>query len=177
MLRQAAQYKDQLSDIWRQAVSDSRFFFWDEEDYYVPDDGQDPDWKWDEWVSVSENGEILGYFAAKINRHTSSVEDFSIATFEKNMTSSYDLVRFIRNLRRRYRAMRWACIKGSPFEERYDKEAYMYGGRIVGVFTEKVRLTDGKLYDEKWYEIMRGSKMRPPPTKEQLRAFQNQCKL
>ena len=37
----------------------------------------------------------------------------------------------------------------------YDKYIEKYGGRIVGIFKEDVRLYDGEYYDHKYYEIFR----------------------
>ena len=45
-------------------------------------------------------------------------------------------------------------IIGNPIEKSYDKMINKYGGRIVGIYKEDVKLIDGEYYDKKLYEIL-----------------------
>jgi RimJ/RimL family protein N-acetyltransferase len=48
------------------------------------------------------------------------------------------------------------CVAiGNPAEKMYDKIVRKYGGKIVGIFKNDVRLWDGKIYDTKHYEILK----------------------
>jgi len=38
--------------------------------------------------------------------------------------------------------------------------ANKYGGRVIGTFSQEARLRDGKLYDVKYYEMMRDKCLR-----------------
>lgn len=163
MLTDAFKYKEQIEEAWIEAAKHPDFLFWDVDSRYIYTPDINSETRKDEWVSVNSSNEVVGYFCAKINKYTSSVDDISIAKFKEDKTYSFDLVRFIRNIRRRYRVVRWACVIGNPTEKNYDRIALLYGGRIVGTFKNKVRLADGKFYDEKWYEVPRGSKMKKVP--------------
>lgn len=46
-------------------------------------------------------------------------------------------------------------VSGNQIESSYDKICKKYGGRIVGIYKNRVRLTDGQFYDEKLYELDR----------------------
>ena len=51
--------------------------------------------------------------------------------------------------------MSFSVVIGNPIEKRYDKFIEEYGGRVIGVREQDVRLLDGKFYDVKLYEIFR----------------------
>ena len=50
--------------------------------------------------------------------------------------------------------MNFSVVIGNPIEESYDKMIAKYGGRIIGIYKEDVKLTDGEYYDLKTYEIL-----------------------
>lgn len=54
-----------------------------------------------------------------------------------------------------YKKIVFSVLIGNPIEPKYDRIIKRSGGRIVGVHKEHVMLPDGKLYDEKVYEICR----------------------
>ena len=54
-----------------------------------------------------------------------------------------------------FRKKSFFVIVGNPIEKTYDKFVSRYGGRIIGVKKQHVKLTDGKYYDKKMYEIFR----------------------
>ena len=49
----------------------------------------------------------------------------------------------------------FTVVVGNPVEPKYDRLISRYGGRIVGIHKDHVMLPDGRLYDEKVYEIFR----------------------
>ncbi len=54
----------------------------------------------------------------------------------------------------------FTVVVGNPVESRYDRIIERYGGRIVGIHKEHTMLPDGRLYDEKMYEILRTDYMK-----------------
>ena len=51
-------------------------------------------------------------------------------------------------------------IVGNPAERLYDRICNKYGGRVIGTFNQEAKLQDGKLYDVKYYEMMRDKCLR-----------------
>ncbi len=133
--------------------TDPAYIYWNVDIVYNPlAEIKNTDFRKDEWVSVVD-GKVVGYLCALVDKSTRSVADISVASFKKDKQYGYDFIAFIKYIRRRYRFVRWAAIDGHPSEKAYETILRRYGGRIVGVFKKKIRLSDGKLYDEKWYEI------------------------
>lgn len=153
MLVPASEYKEALAKLWVQYSSHPDYRYWNVDFYYNPlSEIKNTDLRKDEWVSVAD-GRIIGYFCALIDKSTRSVADISVASFEKHPRYGYDFVAFIKFIRRRYRYVRWAAVDNHPSQKAYETILRRYGGRIVGTFKKKVKLNDGKLYDERWYEI------------------------
>ncbi len=154
MLVSASEYVLELSKLWHQYASHPDYVYWNVDFYYNPQaEIKNLNYRKDEWVSVAD-GKIIGYFCALIDKSTRSVADISVASFTKHRTYGYDFISFIKHIRRKYRYVRWAAIDGHPNEKSYEGILRRYGGRIVGIFKKKIKLNNGKLYDEKWYEIV-----------------------
>ncbi len=153
MLVLATEHQAELNRLWAQYVSHPDFLLWNVDLTYNPQaEIRNSDFRKDEWVSVVD-GRVVGYLCALIDKSTRSVADISAANFEKHPRFSIDFLLFLKNLRRRYRCIRWACVAGHPNEKTYAAIIKRYGGREVGVFKKKIRLHDGHLYDERWYEL------------------------
>ncbi len=153
MLVPASEHKETLSNIWIKFATHPDYIYWNVDLTYNPHaEIKNTDYRKDEWVSVVD-GQVIGYLCALIDKSTRSVADISVASFIKHPQYGYDFVAFIKYIRRHYRFVRWAAIDGHPNQKAYETIIRRYGGRIVGVFKKKIRLHDGKLYDEKWYEI------------------------
>jgi len=144
---------NQLTNQWSKYVTHPDFKLWNVDINYSPYSGiRDADYRKDEFVSMVD-GRVVGYLCAIIDKSTRSVADISAANFEKHPEFNVDFLRFLKNLRHRYNAIRWACVSGHPNERFYSVICKRYGGRKVGVFTKKIKLHDGRLYDESWYEL------------------------
>jgi hypothetical protein len=153
MLVPALQHTETLSKLWTQHVTHPHYIYWNVDLNYNPlAEIRNTDYRKDEWVSVVD-GRVIGYLCALIDKSTRSVADISVASFEKHPQYGYDFVAFIKYIRRHYRYVRWAAIDGHPNQKAYETILRRYGGRIVGTFKKKIRLHDGRLYDERWYEI------------------------
>lgn len=105
-----------------------------------------------------EAGEVVGFMAADLNRETNTAFNLNIIKFEPDSREfSADIFGFFIMLFTQLGVERvvWDVIIGNPAEKFYDYIAANYGGRIVGTFHNEARLTDGKLYDVKYYEMYR----------------------
>lgn len=108
-----------------------------------------------EMVSIKD-GQILGYMGAYIRRQSNHISSLYIINLgEFNYTFSKDLRTFICDLFENYNfnKINFTVVIGNPIEKMYDKYVKQYGGRIVGYRKNEVKLIDGKLYDDKIYEI------------------------
>ena len=153
MLAPASQYQTQLSKLWAEKATDPDYLYWHVDIHYNPlADIRNTNYRKDEWVSVVD-GEVVGYFCVLVDKNTRSANDMSIASFKKSKQYGYDFVTFIKTLERKYRYVRWAAVDGHPHEKHYLSILKRYNGRVVGVFKNKIKLLNGRLYDEKWYEI------------------------
>ena len=53
-----------------------------------------------------------------------------------------------------FRKLIFSVVIGNPIEKTYDRMIQKYGGRIVGIQRQQVKLIDGQFYDVKMYEIL-----------------------
>jgi hypothetical protein len=110
------------------------------------------------FVSHDKN-QIIGFIAYNINRITDSVSRIQIVNFNKKYSYIFgkDAIICMKNVFEvfNFRKINFDIVIGNPIEKTYDKLILRYGGRIVGVKKEDVKLIDGKYYDLKQYEIFR----------------------
>ena len=120
---------------------------------------------WDKFDLVStHDDEILGYISFDIDRTSDIVSGVSIINFHteeknirKNIIFGKDVLFAVDQMftKFNFRKMSFFVIVGNPIEKTYDKFISRYGGSIIGVRKQHTKLTDGKYYDEKMYEIFR----------------------
>lgn len=109
-------------------------------------------WTHETYVSVDKDDNLLGYLSFGIDRDTRNAHAIYIVNFIKNPVFNIDLISFLRKLKK-YRMITFSVVVGSPHEKNYDKICQMLGGRVLCIKKKSIRLLDGKLYDEKQYEI------------------------
>ena len=100
--------------------------------------------------------EVIGYIAYSVSRSDNTVHALSILNFTDNKaTFGMDLGRAVRDIfeKFKFRKLNFTVVIGNPIEDTYDRLIEKYGGRIVGVHKEDVKLVDGLYYDRKLYEI------------------------
>ena len=157
MLKPAILYKDELTRLMIDAMENPRNFYYNVGQYYDYDLSlQNSNWNGHHYVSIVPQGQrILGYVHATIDRTSNSITNLGAISFENSPSFAKDLMSFLHSLffRFGYNKMKWRVIVGSPHEKTYDRICKRFGGRIVGVFSDDTRLTDGNLYDLKWYEV------------------------
>ena len=159
MLKLAITYKDKLNKAFNNTILDIKYKYYYFENYWTYDIELSKDsWNRIELVSIDSNDNIKGFFSATISRTSDMVLGLSTINFEnKNIIFAKDMYNFIVDLFEKYnfRKIEFSVIVGNPIEKMYDKYITKYGGCIVGTRKESTRLTDGKYYDVKQYEIFR----------------------
>jgi len=117
---------------------------------------EDNNWNKLQYVSLVGD-EVIGYFECNINRRVYYISSLSIVNFEDkpNFVFSKDLIEFLKLLfiQYKFKKLNFTCVVGNPAERMYDKMIAKWGGRIVGIYKNDVKLLDGKVYDLKIYEI------------------------
>jgi len=121
-------------------------------------------WVNHQFASVRD-GKVIGYIGYSIDRSSGDVAyALNIVNFEKkpSVTFSVDLGNALKDIFEKYcfRKLRFSVIVGNPIEKSYDKMCKKYGGSIVGIEKQNIRLIDGKFYDEKLYSILRSDYMK-----------------
>ena len=110
-------------------------------------------------VSLNEKREVTGYLATKINRMTQTAYDYEVMSFTpgRNRDLTPDMAEFDLFLFNELGVNRlvWSMVVDNPIEPFYDRLVDTCGVRIVGTFKNDVMLPDGKLYDLKFYELLK----------------------
>lgn len=156
MLEPAIKYKDQLEKLQYNTWFDDKYKYWNCAAYYESMQIDADTWSKHQFVSVL-NGEVIGYIAYNILRSDNSASNLNIINFSDNKTVfGIDLGSALKDIFERYkfRKLTFSVVVGNPIEKSYDKMIDKYGGRIVGVYKEDVKLIDGQYYDRKLYEIL-----------------------
>lgn len=161
MLKHAHFYKEELIKLSQNLLDDNRYKFFNAYSY-VNFDVFNMDDK-DEWarikrVSVVDN-EIRGYFRANIDRECNNIDSLAVCNFclDKNKyLFAKDFSSFIELLfNMNFNKIEFNVIVGNPAERIYDRFIEKHNGRVVGTFRQNVKLNDGRLYDQKFYELFK----------------------
>lgn len=156
MLEPAIKYKDQLEKLQYNIWFDDKYKYWACDSYYQSMNIDDNTWNRHQFVSVY-NDKVIGYIAYNISRSDNNVGGLSIINFSDNRAAfGIDLGKALKDIFEKYkfRKLNFNVVIGNPIEKSYDKMIKKYGGRIVGIHKEDVKLIDGKYYDRKFYEIL-----------------------
>ena len=164
MLKPAVQYKEKL------AICMANIWFNDKYKYYVAEpyceipETHTSSWCQNEFVSVDNNDNILGFIDYNINRRTYNASGLCILSFTDKPTLTFgkDILQSIDDIFQKFNfnKLRFSVVVGNPIEKTYDKLIVKYGGCIAGYSKKDIQLWDGQLYDLKTYEIMREDYLR-----------------
>lgn len=156
MLEPAIKYEVQTKEKFRGIWFDERYKFFNCSDYYEERKIDDSTWNRHQFVSI-RNGEVIGYIGYAVGRTENDVSGLAIVNFEEkpSLTFSKDLGQALCDIfeKFRFRRLEFSVIVGNPIKKSYDRLCQKYGGKIVGTHHKRQRLIDGKLYDQKYYEI------------------------
>lgn len=156
MLEPAIKYRDQLSILQYDTWFNDKYKYWNCEIYHQPIQIEENTWNKNQFVSV-HNGKVIGYISYNISRAEHCAYSLSIINFSDNKIAfGKDLGQALKDIFERYkfRKLNFTVVIGNPIEKSYDKMIKKYGGRIVGIYKEEVKLIDGEYYDKKAYEIL-----------------------
>lgn len=156
MLEPAIKYKEQLEKLQYDVWFNDKYKYWNCSVYYDTMNLDTNTWDKHQFVSVV-NGEVIGYISYNISRGDNSTYSLSILNFTNNKAAfGMDLGKALKDIfeKYRFRKLNFCVVVGNPIEKSYDKMISKFGGRIVGIYKEDVRLIDGKYYDKKLYEIL-----------------------
>lgn len=158
MLELAKLYEGQVKEKLLHTIDDPYYMYYHLNDSVDLYDIKDSNWHELQYVSINNEGDVLGYLYARITRQSRNITDLSIMKFDKDSNIfAIDLMRFFDKLllKRNFNKINFEVVIGNPIEAMYDKFVDKYGGRIVGVKLKDTVLMDGNHYDIKIYEISR----------------------
>lgn len=156
MLEPAIKYKEQLEKLQYDIWFNDKYKYWNCDVYYDTLTIDSNTWNKHQFVSVI-NDKIIGYISYNIDRGNNSVDCLSIMNFtDDKMAFGMDLGQALKDIFERYkfRKLNFSVVIGNPIEKSYDKMIKKYGGRIIGIRKDNVKLIDGEYYDMKLYEIL-----------------------
>lgn len=157
MLEFAQKHREALETGMLETWGKDRYRFYNAGSWFDKQDICDSTWDHVQYASVSPGGEVTGYLGYRVNRESRYVTGLEIVNFTDRPEFGFDVLEMVREIfeKYNYRKMEFSVITGNPAEAKYDRLVRKYGGRIVGVYREHVMLFDGRLYDEKLYEVFR----------------------
>lgn len=109
-------------------------------------------------VSVDKSNNVIGFLSAEIYRMVNKVSSIGAINFyNTNVVFSRDFYKFLTELFdvHNFNKIEWEVSMGNPAERMYDKIINKFGGRVVGIRHEAVKLHDGIVCDVKEYEIFK----------------------
>lgn len=154
MIKPAQLYTEELKRKFLEIMYDDKY------KYYFGGWSSELTLDTDNWNNHSfvilDKKEVIGYIAYSIDRRTDNVSSLQIINFSNNKylfgKAVYKVMEDIFNYFK-FHKINFGVYVGNPAEKIYDKFINKYGGRIVGIYTDDVRLIDGTWCDYKIYEI------------------------
>lgn len=158
MLDVANKYSEEIDELMMNTWYDEKYKFFYATNYRDKFGVKENNWDSHDFVSINKNGEIIGFIGYNIDRPSDYVSGLEIINFSNDKTTfGKDVGEVLTNIftKFNYRKIEFSVVVGNPIEKSYDKLIHRYGGRIVGIYKQHVKLIDNKYYDEKMYEIFR----------------------
>lgn len=162
MLKPAQDYKEESERKMRETWGLEKYKYYHSNSYFSPIGIEDDTWNRMQFVSVNPSGEVIGYLGYEINRECRYVSNLAICNFTDDPIFGVDVREMIKDIfeKYRFRKIDFYVVTGNPVKYQYDRMVDRYGGRVVGIRKEHIMLQDGKLYDQKLYEILREDYMK-----------------
>lgn len=158
MLKNAILYVDDLKKKMYETWYDEKYKYYNINPYNFQFDVSENTYEQNQFVSVNKNGKVIGYISYKLDRMANAVIELGVINFsDDKITFGKDLAQAIREifLKFHFNKINFSVVVGNPIEKQYNKLIEKYGGRIVGIYYDDVKLFDGKLYDRQLYELLR----------------------
>jgi hypothetical protein len=157
LLKLAYPYQAKLNAAWQAAVFKEKYQFYNvgtSWDYKIS--LEEGSWNKLQMVSVNVSDDVIGYLSADIDRCSNKISNIGAVNFGNvNIIFAKDFYQFISELftKHKFRKVEWYVVVGNPAERLYDKIIFKYGGRVIGVRRDSVITADGRIRDEKEYEL------------------------
>lgn len=157
MLAFAQDYEKELEKKMRGTLGKEKYWYYHNSSFMSPIEIDTDTWNNMQFVSLNPSGEVIGYLGYGIKQQERYVSYLAIINFTDDVSFGLDVMTMIKDIfeKYQYKKIVFSVIIGNPIESTYDRLIRHYGGKVVGVFKDHVMLPDGKLYDEKFYEIHR----------------------
>lgn len=159
MLKHARPYREELSNLMLEASLDPRYMYYFSQPGGFASDGDAADntvWHHD-FVSLNQDGDIVGAISYELDRYAGSAHNFGIISFDiGNLTFANDFRKVIIDLFEKYALNRisWFAFADNPVTPTYRRLCKKLGGRECGYERQCVRLLDGKLHDSVTFEVL-----------------------
>lgn len=158
MLDIAINHTEELKKKFRETWFDEKYKFYNYDTYYSDWSIDDNTWDNHQFVSINKGGHVIGYIGYAIKRQTHNCGALGIINFSDNQgTFGVDVGHVLVDIFEKFNfgKLKFSVVIGNPIEKTYDRLVKKYGGRVVGIYKNEVRLIDGNYYDVKHYEILR----------------------
>lgn len=158
MLDLAIKYENKLQELFANISLDEKYMFFHGCSYRNKYKAEESTWNKHEFVSLDNQGNVIGYIKYGIDRECSTANSLQIINFSNNkVTFGRDVMKALDEIftKFNFRKLKYSVFIGNPIENTYDRLTEKYGGRISGIQLQDDKLIDGNYYDFKSYEIFR----------------------
>lgn len=159
MLARALLYKDILNkkivEQWDNLANKYYFI-----EYCTEVEVQEDSWKRDQFVSLDEDYNVIGFMSARHVRSADRVDSICLIALSSELrdrtTVLVDIQKLIHDYFYKYNknSVEFGVYIGNPVEKFYDKYVESVGGKVCSYFRQCDKAVDGTLLDYKGYEIM-----------------------
>lgn len=157
MIKPAQLYKEEIKKKYIETWYNEEYMYYSGwsgvEEPDIPDNNYDSH----HFVSVDNDGNILGYISYSVGFVTMSADRFGAISFDKgNVLFAKDLYQIICDIFEKYHLNRlcWSCIADNPAIRGYRNFIEKHGGRECAYHRQICKLMDGKLHDNVEFEIL-----------------------
>ena len=157
MIKTAQLYKEEIKKKYIETWYNEEYMYYSGwsgvEELDIPNNNYDSH----HFVSVDNNGNILGYISYSVSFVTMSADRFGAISFDKgNVLFAKDLYQIICDIFEKYHLNRlcWSCIADNPAIRGYRNFIKEHGGRECAYHKQICKLMDGKLHDDVEFEIL-----------------------
>ena len=157
MIKPAQLYKEEIKKKYIETWYNEEYMYYSGwsgvEEPDIPDNNYDSH----HFVSVDNDGNILGYISYSVSFVTMSADRFGAISFDKgNVLFAKDLYQIICDIFEKYHLNRlcWSCIADNPAICGYRNFIEKHGGRECAYHRQICKLMDGRLHDNVEFEIL-----------------------
>ena len=158
MIDIAIRHKEELQELFLGTWYNEKYKFYNMSSYNGIFAVSDSSWDSHEFVSIDKNNNIIGYISYYIAREHERISDLCVINFtEDKLLFGRDIYQVFKDIFEKFnfRKISYSVIIGNPMERSYDRWTKKYGGQIIGIEREHIKLMDNKYYDVKKYELFR----------------------